>query len=251
MIVDQVKINARSSGYTHNMSLKISVIVPIYNEEKYLPLLLDSLVNQTAKANEIIICDNNSNDNSISIVNTFKGKLPITLINQPKKGILPTVEKAWKYSTGDLIIRTDADAILPKNYIKKCINYYNTHRKTFASTGPVMSAEFHVIYSVLYIIGTCLFNYLMSIIRGYPLIIGPNTVVRRTALQEINGYQTDTHTIDDHLLTWKLHSKRHKIAFVFSQYNYHSIRRWLNNPLNIIKSILINFDTKYYVEKKN
>jgi hypothetical protein len=89
----------------------------------------------------------------------------------------------------------------------------------------------------------------LSFVRGYPHILGPNTVVRRSALVRINGYLTDIKTIDDHLLTKKLHSHNLKIDYVFNQYNFHSIRRWLKNPINILKSILINFNTNIYTEK--
>lgn len=231
------------------MTLKVSVIVPVFNEEKYLPGLLESLKNQTSSPKEIIFCDNNSSDNSLSIINSYKSILPIIIIKEKQKGILPTIERAWRETRGDLIIRTDADALLPKNYVKKCIKYYESRLNTQASTGPILSAEFHMLYSFLYPLGTVFFNTILSFVRGYPLILGPNTVVRRSALVRINGYLTDIKTIDDHLLTKKLHSHNLKIDYVLIQYNFHSIRRWLKNPINILKSIFINFNPSIYTEK--
>lgn len=231
------------------MPANISIIVPVFNEEKYLPTFLNSLLKQSTPAQEIIFCNNNSTDDSLSIIRSYKSRLPIIVTNQINKGILPTVEMAWRKSTGKIIVRTDADVVLPKDYIKKCLLYYDNHPKTQASTGPMFSAEFHWLYSILYITGTFLLNYSLAIFRGYPQLLGPNTVVRRKALENIDGYITNTKTIDDHLLTQKLHTKKYKIAYVISQYNSHSIRRWLNHPINILRSILINFNTKYYFEK--
>lgn len=59
---------------------KVSIIVPVYNVEEYLPKCLDSLVNQTLKDIEIIIVNDGSTDNSQSIIDNYKDKYP-TLIN--------------------------------------------------------------------------------------------------------------------------------------------------------------------------
>lgn len=55
---------------------KVSVIVPVYNVEKYLPKCLDSLVNQTLKDIEIIIVNDGSPDNSQNIIDDYKNKYP-------------------------------------------------------------------------------------------------------------------------------------------------------------------------------
>ena len=54
--------------------IKVSVIVPVYNTEKYLRRCLDSLVNQTLEDIEIIIIEDNSPDNSNKILNEYKEK---------------------------------------------------------------------------------------------------------------------------------------------------------------------------------
>lgn len=58
---------------------KVSVIVPVYNVEKYLPKCLDSLVNQTLKDIEIIIINDGSPDNSQNIIDDYKNKYPILI----------------------------------------------------------------------------------------------------------------------------------------------------------------------------
>ena len=58
----------------------VSIIVPVYNVEKYLEKCLDSLVNQTLKDIEIIVVNDGSTDNSQLIVDTYVQKYP-TLIN--------------------------------------------------------------------------------------------------------------------------------------------------------------------------
>ena len=54
-----------------NKNIKVSVIVPVYNTELYLERCLNSILNQTFKDIELIIVNDNSNDNSHKIIETF------------------------------------------------------------------------------------------------------------------------------------------------------------------------------------
>lgn len=68
-------------------NIKISIIVPVYNTEKYLTDTLNSLINQTLQEIEIICVNDGSQDNSLKILNSFKEKdRRIKIINQPNKG---------------------------------------------------------------------------------------------------------------------------------------------------------------------
>lgn len=64
--------------------MKISLVVPVYNDEKLISKLLDSLCLQTKIPNEIIFCDNNCTDKSIDIVKKYINKLPIKIIKETK-----------------------------------------------------------------------------------------------------------------------------------------------------------------------
>ena len=57
--------------------IDVSVIVPVYNGEKYLRACLDSLLNQTKKEIEVIAVNDGSTDSSLEILNEYKEKYPI------------------------------------------------------------------------------------------------------------------------------------------------------------------------------
>ena len=92
------------------MVVKISVIVPIYNVEKYLRKCLDSLVNQTLKDIEIICINDGTKDNSVEIIDEYVKKYSnILLINQENQGLGMARNNAMKYAKGDYIAFVDSD----------------------------------------------------------------------------------------------------------------------------------------------
>lgn len=98
---------------------KISVIIPVYNKEKYVTKTIESVLNQTYKNLEIIIINDASTDNSKAICESFKDER-IVMINNPKNlGAGATRNLGLSKVTGDFISFVDAD-----DYI--CEDYYET-----------------------------------------------------------------------------------------------------------------------------
>lgn len=100
--------------------MKISIALCTYNGSKYLIEQLESLKNQTVKADEIIVCDDGSTDNTKEILNKYKDILNIKLfINNSSLGVTKNFEKAVSLCNGDIIFLCDQDDIWGKNKIEK------------------------------------------------------------------------------------------------------------------------------------
>jgi len=103
--------------------LRISVIVSVYNTEKYLKECFNSLVNQTYKDIEIIAVNDGSNDNSPEILNEFAKKYKnIKIINQKNKGYSEARNVALKEATGDYIGFVDSDDYIAPDMFEKLMN---------------------------------------------------------------------------------------------------------------------------------
>lgn len=96
-----------------NTQRLISIAMATYNGEKYLREQLDSILNQTYKNIEIIICDDNSSDDTVKIINEYKNvDTRISLyINQENKGYVKNFEQAISLCSGDYIALCDQDDI--------------------------------------------------------------------------------------------------------------------------------------------
>lgn len=103
---------------------KISVIVPIYNVEKYLVKCIESIINQDYKNLEIILIDDGSIDSSGTIVDKYKRQdKRIIAIHQSNKGLSNTRNVGIKKATGDYISFIDGDDYLDRDYYSTLINH--------------------------------------------------------------------------------------------------------------------------------
>jgi phosphorylcholine metabolism protein LicD/glycosyltransferase involved in cell wall biosynthesis len=102
---------------------KVSVIVPVYNVEKYLPQCLESLVNQTLSDIEIIVVNDGATDNSQSIIDTFAEKHPnIKAFTKKNGGLSDARNFGIKKATGDFIGFVDGDDFVDVTMFEKLYN---------------------------------------------------------------------------------------------------------------------------------
>lgn len=108
----------------------VSVIMPLYNEEKYIAKCLDSLLLQDYpnELMEWIFVDGQSNDRTVSILERYKSKYPylINIYNNPNKTVPYAMNIGIKKANGKYIIRLDAHADYARDYISKCVYYLDT-----------------------------------------------------------------------------------------------------------------------------
>ena len=105
------------------MSNKISIIVPIYNTEKYLERCLKSLINQSYKNIEIILVNDGSNDSSLAICNKYKSNDDrIIVIDKEHTGVSDTRNIGIKRATGNYIGFVDSDDYIDKDMFRRLIN---------------------------------------------------------------------------------------------------------------------------------
>ncbi len=106
---------------------KISVVMSVYNGERFLREAIDSILNQTYKDFEFIIVNDGSTDRSEKIIRSYKDKR-IRLINQKNHGLVYSLNKGVKLARSDLIARMDADDVSEENRLEKQIKFIKTNK---------------------------------------------------------------------------------------------------------------------------
>lgn len=106
---------------------KISVIIPVYNVEKYIEKSISSVINQTLKDIEIIVVNDGTKDKSVDIVkNITKGDSRVKVIEKENGGLSSARNKGLEYATGEYIYFLDSDDYIELNMFEQV---YNTAKK--------------------------------------------------------------------------------------------------------------------------
>lgn len=109
------------------MSDKVSIILPVYNGEKYLHECLNSLLNQTYRNFEIIIIDDCSTDHSAEIIQSYDNSKIYYYRNNNNQGIVYSLNRAISLSRGKYIARMDADDICAPERLEKQVAFLDQH----------------------------------------------------------------------------------------------------------------------------
>ena len=119
--------------------MKYYIVIPAHNEEAFIALTLQSLVEQSILPSKIVVVDDNSTDKTSEIVNEFASKFPfISLVQKTSEAIhLPGSKVIQAFHEGfetldenyDVIVKLDADLILPNNYFETIMQTFKLDPK--------------------------------------------------------------------------------------------------------------------------
>lgn len=176
---------------------KVSVLIPAYNEEKYIGTAIQYIMNQDYPNFEVIVINNASTDNTASVVQQFKDsnpKHPINLVYEGRKGTQFAREAGRMQALGEIIAMMDADCLPSKTWLTKGVQLLD-YTKNVAVTGPYdyydssLRIRFFTLISQI-----CFFkpmNFLVQMAKRGAIIIGGNAFIRSEVLKKCGGYNTD------------------------------------------------------------
>src|SRR5690625_1613346 len=107
----------------------VSVIMGVYNSEKTIERCINSILEQSYKKWELIICDDGSSDSTYEIVKSFTDRFSnIVLIkNNTNKGLAYSLNRCLDVARGEYIARMDADDIAISNRFQKQVDFLNAN----------------------------------------------------------------------------------------------------------------------------
>ena len=130
--------------------MKTSVALCTYNGEKFLKEQLDSILNQTVKVDEIVVCDDGSTDATVSILNSYKEAFPsIFRVYQNEKNLrsVKNFEKAISLCENEIIFLCDQDDVWKPEKVSVFLEKFreNTDVDVFASNAEIVDENDSVI----------------------------------------------------------------------------------------------------------
>ena len=227
----------------------ISIVLPVYNGEKYLSLSIESCLNQTYKNIELIIVNDCSTDSTLEIANKYaQNDSRITIINNLENKKLPaSLNIGHNKAKGDFITWTSDDNFYEHDALEKLLK-------------GLLDQEADIVYSDFFLI-----DNLGNRIREVSLlglenlifgnVIGSCFLYKRDVFQKNNGYDETLFLLEDYdfWLRAILHSKYYKLDQFL--YNYRKHEDSLTNQINTVsdKQILWlkNIGTMYLEFSRN
>ncbi len=187
----------------------ISLIIPAYNEEDYLPACLDAVMqNLAGKVKEIIVVDNNSTDGTKQIVERYPA---VTYVFEPRKGITRARQRGFRAATGDIIAYIDADTQPPAGWIEQIWEQFAAQKNLACLSGPY---SFYDLSGIRNAISTAWFVAArpMYKITGY-LMVGGNFAISREVLEKMGGFDSSIEFYGEDVDVGKRAKQHGKVLF--------------------------------------
>jgi len=225
---------------------RLSVIIPTKNEAKLLPLCLRSLARQRTKIPyEIIIVDTKSTDGTPRIARSFGAHV----IQEPRKGKVFAFRRGAAQARGEILCFTEADCILPPNWIDTIAEYLDEHPKAVAIMGEYTYHDSTPFYNFLARTFHPIARWVTRVGFGHHLLRASNFAIRKRAYKKVGGFSAHVPELYDVELARRL-AKHGEIHYVAAMRNQTSDRRLRGRGLRFLTEFIPTFLTIIILRRK-
>lgn len=155
--------------------MKVSIIITARNEEKYLPMLFEDILNQTYPLQniEVVLMDSNSTDNTRLVMEEFKKNnetLSVQIVTNERQIQAAGFNEGVKHATGDVVLKIDAHSRIPEDFVQKNVNEIiagayvcGGNRPTVVDSDDDFSKTLHIVEESA--LGSSIANYRKSNVK--------------------------------------------------------------------------------------
>jgi peptidoglycan/xylan/chitin deacetylase (PgdA/CDA1 family) len=209
--------------------MRVSVVIPAFNEEELLPNCLEALRSQEyAGEIELLVVDNASTDGTARVARSYGA----TVVHEPARGYGNALVRGFDAAQGDIIACTDADSIVPRDWISTLVNEYERQSDVVAIGGDI---EYTSPRLKTRLLTRFLIPFINRIDRGNPAgphLWGANMSVRRGAFLAVGGWNPKFSLQADSELSERLRvltsSRRWNKSLVFNSFIFASNWVWFH-----------------------
>ena len=194
-----------------SQALRVSIVIPAYNEAHHLQACLDSIATQNIQPYEVIVVDNNSRDQTAQIATSYSF---VRVIRERRQGIVYARNAGFNAARGEIIARIDADDILPPSWLAQIHAFYrDPHHAQMVLVGRLFFYNFHLPY-LFGILHGLLVQRTSRLLLGHYFPCGSNSTIPRAVWLSIRDkvcLRNDIH--EDVDLGLHIHAAGYKIRY--------------------------------------
>jgi glycosyltransferase involved in cell wall biosynthesis len=183
----------------------LSVLMPVYNAERYVAQAVESILDQTFQDFEFLIMDDGSTDRSLSILKRYAARdARIHLVSRSNAGYVSALNEMLLQAQGRYIARMDADDVALPDRFKHQVSFLQQHPDVVCVGGAFELIDHKGRFLVALKIGTTDAEIQQAALAGHGSICHPTAMMRRSALLKIGGYDETLMPAEDVDLWLKL-----------------------------------------------
>ncbi|CAG8998807.1 MAG: Undecaprenyl-phosphate 4-deoxy-4-formamido-L-arabinose transferase [Candidatus Celerinatantimonas neptuna] len=212
--------------------MKLSLIIPAYNEENYLGhclynASLELAVDKYSDQFEIIVVDNASSDRTAQIAAEFRA---VRVVHEERKGLTFARQKGFEAARGEIVAYIDADTHMPAGWLSRVLAAYERSERLVCISGPYHYYDLPMIQRLLVWLYWNLLARPVYWMTGY-MAVGGNFAARRDALEKIGGFDTSISFYGEDTNIARRLSKQGKVYFDMRLVMATSARRLIEEGL--------------------
>lgn len=180
--------------------MKISFVIPAYNEEQMVGKCLASVFKEIDRTKtrtsdvlvleaEVVVVDNASSDRTREEALKFP---TVTVVRENLKGLVYARRAGWVATSGDIVANIDADTMLPEGWLSTVVSEFAKDKNLVALSGPYLyydiSAFERALVKAFYFFGWLIYLFTHFVLNKGAMLQGGNFVLRRDAWERAGGF---------------------------------------------------------------
>lgn len=230
--------------------VKVSIVIPAYNEQSYIENCLFSLLRSEQKTNidyEVILVDNNSTDKTVEVAKKFKKGMNLKIVSEKKQGRGAARARGFEKAQGEIILSADADTSFYKGWIETLTSDIKDEVVATATSANIKDCSFLTNLSYNFMQSQA--AYLYRIIFGYSWLVGFSFAILRSAYEKSGGFNPHLQAQEDIDLSLRV-AKVGRIKFIDKPVII-SGRRFKEGLLMGIYEYIKTFSAAVFLKRKN
>lgn len=230
--------------------IQVSVVIPAFNEEKYIGDTLNSLLKseqQTHISYEVILVDNNSSDKTVDVARKFQDGMDLRIIKEEKQGRGAARARGFSEAKGEIILSADADTIFYKGWVETLTKAIKGDVVAVTTSCKIVDSS--SLNNVIFNFAQPTFMVLYRIFLGHYWLSGFSSGISSSAYQKSGGFDANLQSQEDIDLSLKV-AKLGKIKFINKPVIF-SGRRFKKGLLIGLFDYVKNFIEVFVLKKRN